>query len=367
MEEALQIAKQICEALEAAHEKGIIHRDLKPANVKITPDGKVKVLDFGLAKAMENTSANPTLSNSPTLSVAATMQGVILGTAAYMSPEQARGKNIDRRSDVWAFGCVLYEMLTGRQAFPNEETVSDTLAAILKGEPDWKALPAGTPPKICALLERCLRKDPHRRLPDIAEARIEIEEAHSEPALGFPHAPTVSSRRRYVWPAVALVSLITATSLAIWIFVSPEPEQRIVRFDVFAPDGTAIGFNNGPPLSPDGRKLAFVARPVDNRRIWVRPLDSSIAQPLSGTEEATRFVWSADSEHIAFFNQDKLKRIPAAGGPPLVIANEARRDVSWSAENLILIGGQGKGLLRVSAAGGEAAPATELAEKGNDA
>jgi serine/threonine protein kinase len=195
LDEALDVAKQIAEALEAAHEKGIIHRDLKPANVKITPQGRVKVLDFGLAKIYESAKVAPTLSNSPTLSALQTMGGVILGTAAYMSPEQARGKAVDRRADVWAFGCLLYEMVSGRQTFSNEETVSDTLAGVLRAEPDWSALPTATPPKIRALLQHCLRKDPRRRWSDMAVVRIEIEEAQSEPATAPP--PAVGR----IWPA----------------------------------------------------------------------------------------------------------------------------------------------------------------------
>src|SRR5712664_2633475 len=176
IEEALAIAKQIAEALEAAHEKSIIHRDLKPANVKLTPEGKVKVLDFGLAKAFAGDATNEDIGNSPTLSRAATMQGVILGTAAYMSPEQARGRAVDKRTDIWAFGCVLYELLTGKQAFQGE-TATEILAAVLRGEPDWQALPETTPLSIRVLLSRCLRKDRRQRMSDAGDVRIEIEEA----------------------------------------------------------------------------------------------------------------------------------------------------------------------------------------------
>src|ERR1700680_514581 len=197
VEEALTIAKQIAEALEAAHEKGIIHRDLKPANVKLTPEGKVKVLDFGLAKAFAGDPATEDLSNSPTLSMAATMQGVILGTAAYMSPEQAKGKAVDKRTDIWAFGCVLYELLTGKQTFHGED-VTDILAAVVRAEPDWQALPAATPLKVRDLLRRCLQKDKTQRLRDAGDARIEIQEALAAPkAAGTraaPHAPRTFPR-----------------------------------------------------------------------------------------------------------------------------------------------------------------------------
>jgi serine/threonine protein kinase len=361
VDEALDIARQIADALEAAHEKGIVHRDLKPANVKVTGEGRVKVLDLGLAKLVDPTasSALDSLSNSPTLSALQTAGGIILGTAAYMSPEQARGRSVDRRADVWAFGCVLYEMLSGQKAFPNEETVSDTLAAILKGEPDWRAIPLEIPSKIRGLLERCLRKDLRRRLPDIAVARIEIEDALSQPEATAPE--TVSSqgsRRRSIWPAVALVSLLVAASVAAWTFFKPEVEPRTVHLEVFAPDGTTIAA--GQPLSPDGRTVAFVAGPAGKRQIWVRPLDSAVAQPLPGTEGATRLVWSPDSQNIAFYSDGKLKKVAAAGGPPFVICNESARDAAWSGENVILIGGQSKPLLRVSALGGQPTLVTEF-------
>src|SRR5271169_870020 len=195
VEEALAIANQIAEALEAAHEKGIIHRDLKPANVKLTPEGKVKVLDFGLAKAFSGDASTEDMSNSPTLSMAATMQGVILGTAAYMSPEQAKGKAVDKRTDIWAFGCVLYELLTGKQAFHGED-VTDILAAVVRAEPDWQALPAATPVKVRELLRHCLQKDKSQRFRDAGDARIEIEDAISTPkdAGGKQAAPAPSSK-----------------------------------------------------------------------------------------------------------------------------------------------------------------------------
>ena len=231
IEEVLDIAAQIAQALEAAHEKGIIHRDLKPANVKITPQGRVKVLDFGLAKIHESGNQPQDSSNSPTLSAMQTAGGMIMGTAAYMSPEQARGKSVDPRADVWAFGCVLYELLTGRQAFPNGETVSDTIAGILAREPDWNALPVGTPQTIRRLLERCVRKDVRDRLRDIGDARIEIQEARSERAAP-PVAPATlapSRRREYVLGAVALLAL--TAGVAVW-YSRPEPSKQVMRLNM---------------------------------------------------------------------------------------------------------------------------------------
>jgi eukaryotic-like serine/threonine-protein kinase len=379
LDEALDVAKQIAEALEAAHEKGIIHRDLKPANVKITPQGRVKVLDFGLAKIYESAAIAPTLSNSPTLSALQTMGGVILGTAAYMSPEQARGKAVDRRADVWAFGCLLYEMLSDRQTFSNEETVSDTLAGVLRSEPDWSALPTATPPKIRALLQHCLRKDPRRRWSDMAVVRIEIEEAQSEPATAQPAAIVSSRRREYVWAAIALVFVATTIAIAARHFLERAPEAPTVRFDVFIPeaDVTSVGEIH---LSPDGRKLAFAGRSGTKNLIWIRPLDSSSAESLPSSEGVKQFFWSADSQQIGFFTTTQLKRIAASGGPATVICNlPAANDRpsggaagSWNSDGVILFGRatqageQTRPILRVSAAGGQQAPETEVDTKRNE-
>jgi tRNA A-37 threonylcarbamoyl transferase component Bud32 len=360
-DESLQIALQIAQALEAAHEKGVVHRDLKPANVKITPEGRVKVLDFGLAKIHEPYANSQNMSHSPTLSALQTGAGVILGTAAYMSPEQARGKNVDRRADIWAFGCLLYEMLTGRQAFPNEETVSDTLAGILKGEPDWKALPARTPARIRTLLERCLRKDPRRRLPDIGAARIEIEDALATPE-PIGQLAAAAPRRNVAALGASIAALLIAVFLAIWVLRTTETEAPVARFDLLLPGLISVN-PTGQTLSPDGKKLAIVAGPSGDRRIWIRPLDSTVAQPLAATDGAERLAWSANSEHVAFFAQGKLKRIPVVGGPPVVLAELSGRDLAWNADDVILIGGQGKGLMRMSAAGGPLEQVTASAQK----
>jgi serine/threonine protein kinase len=376
VDDALSIAEQIADALEAAHERGIIHRDLKPANVAVSKDGTVKVLDFGLAKAVEPAVIGD-LTNSPTLASPAMMTGVgvILGTAAYMSPEQARGRPIDRRADVWAFGCIVYEMLSGRRAFPQGETVSDTIAKVLEREPDWQALPPMTSPKLRSLLERCLRKDARRRLHDMADARIEIEDIRNEPfasavSAAMPQA-TQPSRRATTLIAIVGVLLLTTATLALRpLFKSPPSTSPSVKFEVFPPEGATLLSSTAGTLSPDGRKLAFVATTRNLRQIWVRPLDSLTAQLLPGSDNAAGIFWSPDSQYIGFFAQNQLKKVAATGGPPQVLCNldlPASGGLgAWSAEGVILVGpGPGFGgtatpLFRVSAGGGEATPATEL-------
>jgi len=364
LDEALNIAKGICEALETAHERGIVHRDLKPANIKLTPDGKVKVLDFGLAKAMESEAApNANLSNSPTIISAASMPGLILGTAPYMSPEQAKGRPVDKRTDIFAFGCVLYEMLTGKPTFEGDD-ISQIIAHVLVRDPDWNRLPAAIPSRIRELLHLCLEKNVKNRLSDATDVRLLIEHALKE--LDAPAAeiarPKSSRRREYLWAAGAFVFLVATAGLAIRSGLTPAPELRAVRFDVLPPTGTTLSIGGQYNLlSPDGRMIAFVGVSEGKSLIWVRPLDSFIAQPLPGTEGGHAIFWSGDSHDIGFFAQGKVKRIPATGGLVQVICNEPDREAAWSAQGVVLIGGQqGKPLLRVPAAGGEPIPVTEL-------
>jgi Tol biopolymer transport system component/predicted Ser/Thr protein kinase len=368
LDEALDVCRQVAAALDAAHEGGVVHRDLKPGNIKVTPVGEVKVLDFGLAKGGgAGSDSTSDLSQSPTLTVGGTEAGVILGTAAYMSPEQARGKAVDRRADIWAFGCLLYECLTGRQAFSGE-TVSDVIARILQGEPEWAALPAQTPERVRGLLRHCLEKDARRRLRDIGDARIEIEEVKSVRASSSSMAAVAAaagSRRRLEW--VRLVGAALLAAAVTWFAprlrgpAKPQP----VRFTVPQPEGVVLNDDGASPvLSPDGRSLAFVAADSTGElRIWLRNLESTVAEPIAGTNKADfPFFWSPDSREIAFSSQEKLKKVPVAGGDADVICSiKTARGGSWSRDGVILIAPNSNGCIyRVPAGGGELQPVTTL-------
>jgi Tol biopolymer transport system component len=361
--EVLEIARQMAAALEEAHQRPIFHRDFKPGNVKIKPDGTVKVLDFGLAKLAAGGPMGPAAganaSDIPTLTMAATQPGVLLGTAAYMSPEQARGKPVDKRGDVWAFGTVFWEMLTGERLFQGK-TTSDVLAAVIRDEPDLNQVPA----KVRPLLKRCLEKDPQRRLRDIGDAMGIVE-----------NAPDGEGARRS-WLAWGVAGLFLA-ALALVSFLhfhQTPPERRLMTTSINAPENIRFDFAASfpltmPALSPDGRRIVFRARGTDGKiQLWVRPLDSTAAQPLAGTDNAEFPFWSPDSGSVGFFAEGKLKRIDLAGGPALTLADApAARGGSWSPRNVIVFAGNPSGQLqRVAVASGTPPSVTTIFDRGPD-
>ena len=365
VEEALPIARQIAAGLEAAHERGIVHRDLKPANVKITADGMVKLLDFGLAKAThEAASSSSRLTISPTLSIAMTQAGAILGTAAYMSPEQARGKTVDRRSDIWSFGVVLYEMLTGQALFASGETVTDIIAAVVTREPDWSALPASTPPHIRSLLERCLRKDVKTRLQAIGEARIAIDEPAGVPVA---LAPAPSARRQRAWLGWAVAAAaILAGGAGWWRATRPAELRPLVRMNVeMSPDlPIAPGGTGGMmALSPDGRRIAVTLRGAAGRlQMYTRLLHQSQLTALAGTEDASTPFFSPDGQWIGFAAGGKLKKISVEGGAAITLCDApGMRGASWGDDGSIVLAlSPNTTLSRVPSSGGTPAPLTKL-------
>ena len=364
MTEALIIAHQIAEAVEAAHEQGIIHRDLKPANIKVRTDGTVKVLDFGLAKALDPVSAGAAdVTASPTITSPALMTGggVILGTAAYMSPEQARGQVIDKRSDIWAFGCVLFEMITGRRVFPGA-TMSDTIAAVLERSPDWTALPPATPPPVQHVLARCLEKDPKHRWRDIGDVGIALDDAEAwRPQTDSGSSKISRTGERAMWALLVALTAAVATVVTPMSRTAPTPVE--IRFNLLFPRGVAADFAQ-LAISPDGQQIVVAPGfgPQQPSPLWLRPLASTSGRLLTGTEGASFPFWSPDGRSIGFFADQKLKRLDVNSQAIQILADApVARGGAWQADGTILFAPNAAGpLFRVSANGGQLIVATQL-------
>jgi hypothetical protein len=369
LEEALPIARQVAEALEAAHEQGIIHRDLKPANIKIRPDGAVKVLDFGLAKAMDQGAAgNQNPSDSPTLTARATQMGMILGTAAYMAPEQAKGKPVDKRADIWAFGVVLHEMLSGERCFKGED-ISETLASVLKDRPSFEELPPAIPLRLKRLLERCLERDPKLRLRDIGEARVvlgELERGATDTAPAIPSAqapaPAPSRISWLPWSVAGLFAAALVTAIVIWAPWTPAPPAQVMRFSYLPQVAQPLSWSATDRvvvISPRGTHLAYVtaqSSPTAPGHLMIRAIDGLDAAPVAGIANARSPFFSPDGNWVGFFHEGALKKVAITGGPALTIHPTvgAPRGASWGPDDTIVFAtaAPATGLFSVPAGGG---------------
>ena len=347
LDEAMRIGRQIGAALEAAHQQGIIHRDLKPANIKVRPDGTVKVLDFGLAKALDPVTPAAGQPAAATItSPAQTRMGVILGTAAYMSPEQAKGRAADKRSDIWAFGCVLFEMLTGRRPFEGQE-ISDTLASVLKSDPEWQALPSALPPSVRALVEGCLKKDPHDRIADISTARFVL----SQPLSTSPSPSVASSNRRRAACGRRVLLVLAGAAIGAAAFAAttsrtPPPPAPVARFALTLPPGQQLTLpRQAVAISPDGTRIAYAA----DGRLYLRSMSSLEATAIAGTEGAINPMFSPDGQELAFWADSTLKRIAIGGGVPVTISRggQVPSGGSWGRDGIVFAVA-GSGIVRVS-------------------